>query len=87
MRDALTHAHTHAHTCTHCIYTHMHACTHPYTNTLPQSHKGSKKGKVSRADLEQCRLALETQTHVCETLEHERDQANDDYEFAQVSYM
>ena len=65
----------------------MHACMHPYTNVLPQSHKGSKKGKVSRADLEQCRLALETQTHVCETLEHERDQANDDYEFAQVSYM
>ena len=58
---------------------------HPLLLTITQSHKGNKRGKVSRADLEQCRLALESQTHVCETLERERDQANDDYEFAQVS--
>ena len=51
----------------------------------PQGHKGKKGGKVSRADLDQCRLMLETQTRVCETLEQERDRANDDYDFAQVT--
>ena len=39
---------------------------------------------MTRADLEQCKVALETQTRVAETLEHERDQAYDDYQFAQV---
>lgn len=51
---------------------------------IPESHKGKKGGKVSRADLDQCRLMLETQTRVCETLEQERDRANDDYDFAQA---
>lgn len=42
---------------------------------------------MTRQELEQCKMALETQTRVCETLEHERDRANDDYEFAQVRTM
>ena len=39
---------------------------------------------MTKADLDQCKIALETQTRVAETLEHERDQAYDDYQFAQV---
>lgn len=50
----------------------------------PENHKDSKKKKVTKADLEQCKVALETQTRVAETLEHERDQAYDDYQFAQA---
>ncbi|CAI8046665.1 hypothetical protein GBAR_LOCUS25806 [Geodia barretti] len=49
-----------------------------------ENHKDSKKKKVTKADLDQCKTALETQTRVAETLEHERDQAYDDYQFAQA---
>jgi hypothetical protein len=55
------------------------AAYHPENN-----YKDNKKKKVTRADLDQCKVALETQTRVAETLEHERDQAYDDYQFAQA---
>ena len=63
----------------HCIHS---VPLHP----ILQNHKDSKKKKVTKADLDQCKVALETQTRVAETLEHERDQAYDDYQFAQVLY-
>ena len=36
--------------------------------------------KKSRREVEQLRLALDTQNRVCEQLEHERDRANDDFQ-------
>ena len=40
-------------------------------------HTNSKK---SRREVEQLRLALDTQNRVCEQLEQERDRANDDFQ-------
>ena len=57
----------------------LHAHTH--THTLAQV-KG--KRKTNKASFEQIKLALETQTRVSESLEHERDRAYDDFEMAQV---
>lgn len=72
----------------HCVCVHVH-CTFAPLHTPPpslpsQNHKDTKKKKVAKEDLKQCKVALETQTRVAETLEHERDQAYDDYQFAQV---
>ena len=48
------------------------ASTHP-----PTVHTNHKK---SRREVEQLRLALDTQNRVCEQLEQERDRANDDFQ-------
>lgn len=43
----------------------------------PMIHTNSKK---SRREVEQLKLALDTQNRVCEQLEQERDRANDDFQ-------